>query len=96
MRLKTLKSIEIAIDLVLFLITLPFLIINKLLLVLAYPFGKVVEWKEYLMLVIGNKLLLLSKEVKDGTIKNKGMLKTLTALGAYVRLKYEDYRLTEK
>lgn len=96
MRLKTLKSVEIAIGLALFLITLPFLIINKLLLVLAYPFGKVLEWKEYLMLVTGNKLLLLSKEVKDGTIKNKDMLKTLTALSAYVRLKYEDYRLTEK
>lgn len=69
---------------------LPFSIVGIIIDSLAKPFRWVLEELDYLRFRIGNKLLRMSDEVKDGTIKNEDLIRRITASEAYILLKIEQ------
>lgn len=87
MKLKNLVKIEWVIRIILFLIALPFILIGLILECISYPFDKVNDYLLELNEKIGNKLLRMSDEVKDGTIKNDYCIRTYTAIFAMKELK---------
>lgn len=87
MKLKNLAKIQFVISCILFLIALPFILIGLILKCINYPFVQVSEYLTELPLKIGNKLLRMSNEVKDGTIKNDYCIRNYTAIFAMKELK---------
>lgn len=87
MRLKNLAKIQFVISWILFLIALPFILISLISKCINYPFVQVSEYLTELSLKIGNKLLRMSDEVKDGTIKNDYCIRNYTAIFAMKKLK---------
>lgn len=89
MKLKTLSKIEMAFDILnVMVILLPFI----LRAILGYA-GDALEWladKLDFRLEIGNKLLKMSDEVKNGTIKNQDFIEDGRAITGYKILKYEQ------
>ena len=84
MKLKTLSKLNQAVTILLGFVMLPFVIVHCMLDYAA----KLFEWvyDDLLMRVrrvIGNRLLLMSDEVKNGTIQNSYYLKRCTASWVY-------------
>lgn len=89
MKLKTLSKIEMAFD-----------ILNAMLILLPVILGVILvyardalEWlvdKLDFRLEVGNKLLKMSDEVKNGTIKNKDFIEDGCAKTLYKILKSEE------
>lgn len=90
MKLKTASNIQNAIWLTLWLFMLPFSIVGYLIDCTTQPFKWVLEVIDSLRFRIGNKLLRMSDEVKDGTIQNEQLFRKITATEAYKRLKIEQ------
>ena len=90
MKLKTASKIQKALWLTIWLLMLPFSIVGIFIDSLTKPFKWVVEELDFLRFRIGNKLLRISDEVKDGTIKNEHVIHNFTASEAYIRLKAEQ------
>lgn len=87
MKLKNLAKIQFVIKWVLLLIALPFILISLILECINYPFVKVYKYLQSIAIKTGNKLLRMSDEVKDGTIKNDYCIRTYTAIFAMKELK---------
>lgn len=87
MELKNLAKIQFVIQGILFLIALPFILVSLILECISYPFAKVNDYLVELDIKIGNKLLKMSDEVKDGTIKNDYCIRNYTAIFAMKELK---------
>lgn len=89
MKLKTLSKIEIAFD-----------VLNVMVILLPVVLGVILEYAcdglEWLVdkldfrLEVGNKLLKMSNEVKNGTIKNQDFIEDGRAVTAYKILKSEE------
>lgn len=90
MKLKTASKIQKVLWLTIWLLMLPFSIVGILIDSLVKPFKWVLEELDSLRFRIGNKLLLMSDEVKDGTIKNEYFIRNFTATETYIRLKIEQ------
>lgn len=90
MKLKTASKIQKALWLTIWFLMLPFSIVGILIDSLTKPFKWVLEELDFLRSCIGNKLLRMSDEVKDGTIKNEHLIRNITASEAYTRLKIEQ------
>lgn len=89
MKLKNLAKIQFVTQGILFLIALPFILISLILECISYPFAKVNDYLADVNLKTGNKLLRISDEVKDGTIKNDYCIRNYTAILAMKELKRE-------
>lgn len=89
MKLKTLSKIEMAFD-----------IINAMVILLPVILGVILEYvcdalewvvdKLDFRLEVGNKLLKMSNEVKNGAIKNQDFIEDGRAITGYKILKYEQ------
>lgn len=90
MNLKTASKIQKALWLTIWLLMLPFSIVGIIIDSLTKPFKWVVEELDFLRFRIGNKLLRMTDEVKDGTIKNEDLIRRITASEAYILLKTEQ------
>ena len=90
MNLKTASKIQKALWLTIRLLMLPFSIVGIIIDSLTKPFEWVVEELDFLRFPIGNKLLRMTDEVKDGTIKNEDLIRRITASEAYILLKTEQ------
>jgi hypothetical protein len=89
MTLKTATKIQKAADITLWVVMLPFGICGIAIEKLTKPFEWVVGWFDNARFRIGNRLLNISDEAKDGTIKNDYCLRNFTALDAYKKLEEE-------
>lgn len=89
MKLKNLAKIQFIIICILFLVALPFILISLILECINYPFVQFYKHLQSLAKQIGNKLLRMSNEVKDGTIKNDYCIRNYTAISAMKELKRE-------
>jgi len=87
MKLKTASKIQKALWLTIWFLMLPFSIVGILIDSLTKPFKWVLEELDFLRFRIGNRLLRMSDEVKDGTIKNEYFIRNSTAIEAYISLK---------
>ena len=89
MKLKTLSKIERVFDVINMLVLLVPILLGIIL-------GYVCDGLEWLVdkldfrLEIGNKLLKMSNEVKNGTIKNQDFIEDGRAITGYKILKYEQ------
>lgn len=92
MNLKTANKIQKALWLTIWLLMLPFSIVGIIIDSLTKPFKWVLEELDYLRFRIGNKLLRMTDEVKDGTIKNEDLIRRITASEAYILLKTEQQK----
>ena len=90
MKLKTASKIQKALWLTIWFLMLPFSIVGILIDSLTKPFKWVLEELDFLRFRIGNRLLRMSDEVKDGTIQNEYFIRNLTASEAYIRLKIKQ------
>ena len=90
MKLKTASKIQKALWLTIWFLMLPFSIVGILINSLVKPFKWVLEELDSLRFRIGNRLLRMSDEVKDGTIQNEYFIRNLTATDAYISLKKEQ------
>lgn len=90
MKLKTASKIQKALWLTIWFLMLPFSIVGILIDSLTKPFKWVLEELDFLRFRIGNRLLRMSDEVKDGTIQNEYFIRNLTATEAYIRLKIKQ------
>ena len=90
MKLKTASKIHKALWLTIGFLMLLFSIVGILIYSLVKPFKWVLEELDFLRFCIGNRLLRMSDEVKDGTIQNEYFLRNLTATEAYISLKKEQ------
>ena len=89
MKLRTLVKIEFVIRVVLFLVFIPFIIIELILTIIREPFSKVTDSIISFNRYIGNKLLRCSDEVKNGVIKNNMIIRTYSASFALKQLNIE-------
>ena len=87
MKLKNLAKIQFVIRWILLLIALPFILISLILECINYPIVQIYKYLQSLAIKIGNKLLRMSDEVKDGTIKNDYCIRNYTAIFAMKELK---------
>lgn len=87
MKLKNLAKIQFVIRGILWLIALPFILISLILECINYPIVQIYKNLQSLAIKIGNKLLRMSDEVKDGTIKNDYCIRNYTAIFAMKELK---------
>lgn len=90
MKLKTASKIQKALWLTIWFLMLPFSIVGILIETMTKPFKWVLEEFDSLRFRIGNKLLRMSDEVKDGTIQNECFIRNLTATEAHIHLKIEQ------
>ena len=89
MKLKTASKIQFWVNIILFVITLPISAILLVLMILEKPLDWLIGQKTNALFWIGNKLMLLSDEVKNGEIKNDYCLRNYTARVAYYLLERE-------
>ena len=80
MNLKHLSLIELIVRIIFITIGMPFMVITKLLQWIQSPFVWVGYKLLYIADVIGNKLLRVSDEVKNGTVKDGYLIKSHTAI----------------
>ena len=92
MKLKTASKIQLWVNIILFVITLPISAILLVLMILEKPFDWLIDQKTNALFWIGNKLMLLSDEAKNGEIKNDYCLRNYTARLAYYLLEEEKKR----
>ena len=90
MKLKTASKIQKVLWLTIWFLMLPFSIVGILIDSLVKPFKWVLEELDSLRFRIGNRLLRMSDEVKDGTIQNEYFIRNFTASEAYIHLKKEQ------
>jgi hypothetical protein len=83
MTLKTASRIETAIRIITTIICLPFFIVHGILVILAWPFDKILEYDVYFCDWIGLKLQQNCDEVKNGEIQNQYMIRNYTARFMY-------------
>lgn len=79
MTLKTASRIETVIRIITTIICLPFFIVHGILVILVWPFDKILEYDVYFCDWIGLKLQQNSDEVKNGEIQNQYMIRNYTA-----------------
>lgn len=90
MTLKTATRIQKTTDIALWIVMLPFAILGIFIeKMLMKPLEWIVNMFDTARFRIGNKLLHVSIEAKDGTIQNDYCLRNFTALDAYKKLKEE-------
>lgn len=89
MKLKTLSKIEKAVNTIIVILMLPFCICGAIIDMILKPFRWLIDELSYLRFKIGNKLLCISDEAKDGTIQNQSVFQSYTALETYKILKLE-------
>jgi hypothetical protein len=87
MTLKTASRIETAIRVAASIIFMPFDIIRSILLALAWPFEKIIDYCLCFCDWLGLKLQQSSDEVKNGEIQNPYMIRSYTA-----RLMYKTWQ----
>ena len=92
MKLKTASKIQLWVNIILFVITLPISTILLVLRILEKPFDWLIGQITNALFWIGNKLMLLSDEAKNGEIKNDYCLRNYTARLAYKVLEEEKKR----
>ena len=90
MKLKTASKIQKALWLTIWFLMLPFSIVGIFINSLVKPFKWVLEELNFLRFRIGNRLLRVSDEVKDGTIKNEYFVRNFTATDACIYLKMKQ------
>ena len=84
MKLKTLSRINRAVVVVLAILLLPFAIVGDVLDWLIKPFAWVCgDMQSSIQKRVGNRLLLMADEVRDGRIRNRHYLKHGTAVWVY-------------
>ena len=83
MTLKTASRIETVIRVVASIIFMPFNIIRTILLVLVWPFEKIIDYGLCFCDWLGLNLQQNSDEVKNGEIQNQYMIKSYTARFMY-------------
>lgn len=96
MNLKHLSLIELIVRIIFITIGMPFMVTTKLLQWIQSPF----VWVGYKLLdiadIIGNKLLRVSDEVKNGTVKDWYLIKSHTAIEVKRLLLWEQARKENK
>lgn len=93
MKLKKLANIQLVMDIVLYIMSIPFLICHLLLFYGNKPFEFVLEYFIGLTQTFGNFLLRRSDEVKNGIIKNSHTIKFYTARFALKEFKRTNYNI---
>lgn len=93
MKLKKLANIQLVMDIVLFIISIPFLICHLFLFYGNKPFEFVLDYFIGLSQKFGNFLLRKSEEVKNGIIRNDYSLRSYTARFAFKELKRTNYNI---
>lgn len=93
MKLKKLAIIQLVMDVVLYIISIPFLICHLLLFYGNKPFESVLDYFIGLSQKFGNFLLRKSDEVKNGIIKNSHAIRSYTARFAVKELKRTNYNI---
>ena len=84
MKLKTLSRINRAVEVVLAIVFLPFAIVGDVLDWLIKPFAWVcVDMQSAIQKRVGNRLLLIADEVRDGRIRNAHYLRHGSAAWVY-------------
>lgn len=91
MKLKKLAKIQLVMDIVLYIISIPFLICHLVLFYGNKPFEFVLDYFIGLRQEFGNFLLRRSKEVKNGIIKNPHAIRSYTARFALKEYKRTNY-----
>lgn len=87
MTLNTARKIEAIMVWIWYIILMPFVIAFIILIIIKKPFDWIIEWRGWVAIKIGNKLMHMSDAVKDGTIKNPYCLRNYTARMAWQHLK---------
>ena len=82
MKLKTASKIQKALWMTIWFLMLPISFVGILIDSLTKPFKWVLDELDFLRFRIGNRLLRMSDEVKDGTIQNDYFIRNLTATEA--------------
>lgn len=93
MKLKKLAKIQLVIDIVLYIMSIPFLICHLFLFYGNKPFEFVLDYFISIRQKFGNFLLRKSDEVKNGIIKNSYTIKSYTARFAHKELKRTNYNI---
>lgn len=93
MKLKKLAKIQLVMDIVLYIISIPFLICHLVLFFGNKPFEFVLDYFIGLRQKFGNFLLRRSKEVKNGIIKNPDAIRSYTARFALKEYKRTNYNI---
>ena len=83
MTLKTARNIELAFDVVTFLIVLPVLAAAVVVSLIDKPLSWILDERNRIGLSVGNRLMRMSDAVKEGSIRNPRCLKTWTAITAW-------------
>lgn len=92
MTLNTATKLQKVADLTLWVVMLPFGICGIVIEKLTIPFEWIVSGIDTLRFRIGNRLLRMSREATDGTIKNDYCLRNFTAMDAKKKLEEEKNR----
>ena len=93
MKLKKLANIQLVMDIVLYIMSIPFLICHLLLFYGNKPFEFVLDYFISIRQKFGNFLLRRSDEVKNGIIKNSHAIRNYTARFALEELKRTKYNI---
>lgn len=93
MKLKKLAKIQLVMDVVLYIMSIPFLICHLLLFYGNKPFEFVLDYFIGIREKFGNFLLRRSDEVKNGLIKNTHVIRSYTARFALKELKRTNYNI---
>ena len=93
MKLKKLANIQLVMDIVLYIMSIPFLICHLLLFYGNKPFEFVLDYFINIRQKFGNFLLRRSDEVKNGIIKNSHAIRSYTARFASKELKRTNFNL---
>lgn len=87
MTLNTARKIEAVVVRIWYIILMPFAIMAIIIALIKMLLDKIIGWRDWVALRIGNKLMHMSDAVKDGTIKNPYCLRHYTARKAWAHLK---------
>ena len=87
MTLNTARKIEAVVVRIWYIILSPFVIMAVIIALIKMLLDKIIGWRDWVALRIGNKLMHMSDAVKDGTIKNSYCLRHYTAREAWAHLK---------
>lgn len=87
MTLNTARKIEAVVVRIWYIILSPFVIMAVIIGLIKMLLDKIIGWRDWVALRIGNKLMHMSDAVKDGTIKDPYCLRHYTARKAWAHLK---------
>ena len=93
MKLKKLANIQLVMDIVLYIMSIPFLICHLFLFYGNKPFEFVLDYFINISQKFGNFLLRRSDEVKNGIIKNSHAIRSYTARFALEELTRTNFNL---